>query len=477
MPSASLKTLLRELSKEPRAAKSRYAFWWIVILVGTLYLGYFADRTQSAPLFSALALLFLAYFFLCRLAKTGFSIKGLLLLAVVVRVALLFSTPTLSDDVFRFLWDGRLAATGINPFAFTPREIVMGSGPNGFVPSGQLYHLLNSPDYHTIYPPVCQAVFAFAGAFFPKNIVPGIVVIRLAILAAEFRTLVLLKRLLAHYQLPCWLIVLYALNPLIIIELTGNLHFEAVMIAFLLEALWRWHRSQIKLSALFFGFAVATKLLPLIFLPLLLRRLPFKQLTAYYGIVFAGTVLLLAPLLSEAFLAGFSESFSLYFQTFEFNASIYYIVRQIGYWVTGYNIIAFAGKLMAALTFCSIMAYALLAGKKDARIENNMLWVWFLYLLFALTVHPWYITPLIAFCLFTPFRFPLVWSGLAFVTYAGYSADGYTEALGLVAAEYLIVFAVAIYEIARFRRLKSPSHPQGGIDAKAEKRNIQEKAD
>jgi len=420
---------------------------FVLSIVGYLYFAFFLDRTQPVPLMSVYFGLFLVFILQLSLSRQNHWFTFLFYSAIIFRAIFLFSEPLLSDDVYRFLWDGRLSAHGINPFAYTPAELMYDIQPFTVPVSNELFQLVNSPDYHTIYPPICQAIFLLAGIVFPKSIFSGIVLIRLFIFAAEIRSLVLIKRLLKLENKPSNLLFLYALNPLIIIELTGNLHFEALMLMFILEAVWRFKNESYHKSAIFFGLSVSTKLLPLIFMPLFLRRLKIKPLTLFYAIVGAVTVIFLIPLLSTAFVDGFSESFSLYFQKFEFNASVYYIARFIGFQIKGWNTIAFNGKLMAVLTFISIFAYSLLRGRKDSDLFINLLWVWFLYLVFALTVHPWYVTPLILFCLFTPYRFPILWSFLAFVTYTGYTADGYEEPLGLIAIEYLAVYAMALFEV------------------------------
>lgn len=413
------------------------------------YFAFGAVRENTVPLLVVYSLVFAAYLLFIRLSKDSSLFAILFGCAVLFRAVFLFSEPNLSDDVYRFLWDGRLSAHGINPFAYTPAELMNGSLSLSYAPSPELFKLMNSPNYYTIYPPICQALFLLAGLIFPSNIFAGVVLIRLALFAAELRTMIVMGRILELEGKSTSLLFLYALNPLVILELTGNLHFEALMIMFLVESFWRWRTKRLYQAALFLGLAVATKLIPLILLPLFLRRLPFKQLVTFYSIVGSVTLVLLLPLLGTAFFNGISNSVSLYFQTFEFNASLYYIARAIGYWHIGWNMIAFNGKLMAALTFGFIMLYALLASRREKPLEPNVLFVWFIYLLFALTIHPWYVTPVIAFAALSRFRFPIVWSYFAFLTYSGYHEGGYQESLVLIAVEYGAVFAYCIVELIR----------------------------
>jgi hypothetical protein len=81
------------------------------------------------------------------------------------------------------------------------------------------------------------------------------------------------------------------------------------------------------------------------------------------------------------------------------------------------------------------------------------------------TVHPWYITPLVALAVFSDYKFPIVWSILIIFSYAGYSETGYTENLWLVFTEYLLVLTTGIWDIKKDigpRRL-AKSHAPGVI--------------
>ena len=79
---------------------------------------------------------------------------------------LLFAFPNLSDDIYRFVWDGNLIGLNINPYGSMPSELV---GQNNPGLSMDLYAQMNSPDYYTIYPPVTQLIF-YISTWFSGNI-------------------------------------------------------------------------------------------------------------------------------------------------------------------------------------------------------------------------------------------------------------------------------------------------------------------
>jgi hypothetical protein len=177
--------------------------------------------------------LFAAYFVVYKF----FSItlfKHLLIAGIVFRILLLFSVPNLSDDIYRFIWDGRLAANGINPFSHLPAEVMQMQPMTGI--TKELFGQLNSPNYYTIYPPVMQGIFWLAGKLFPVNVIGAIILMKCIIVMIELGTIFLLITLLKKLLLPKHLSLLYVLNPLVVIELTGNVHFEGVMIFFVLLA-------------------------------------------------------------------------------------------------------------------------------------------------------------------------------------------------------------------------------------------------
>ena len=355
--------------------------------------------------------------------------------------------PNLSDDIYRFIWDGRLWLSGINPFDALPSTYIE---QNNLPPllNESLYKQLNSPNYFTIYPPVCQGIFIFGCWLFPQDILASAIVMKLFLFAFEVGTIFLLIRLLAIFNLPFQRVLWYALNPLLIIEITGNMHFEGAMIFFLVLALYLLQTHKWVASALAFAFAIASKLLPLMFLPFLFWRLGWKRSLFYYSIVGVATIVLFLPLFSGAFIENFGDSLNLYFQKFEFNASLYYIGRWIGYQRVGYNLIGVIGPGLAAFAGISILLIAFLIkqnGFKD--LPHFWLFAITIYLFCTTTVHPWYTALPIVLCLFTRFRYPILWSGLIFLTYINYSYAAYYENLWIVGLEYSLVFGWLIYEI------------------------------
>ena len=117
--------------------------------------------------------------------------KYLFGLGLVLRVLLLFTLPVLSDDFYRFIWDGRLLMNGQNPFEHLPADY-LNQGLEGI--DSNLYNQLNSPDYFTIYPPVNQFVFWVAASVSGDNLLLAVNLMRAPILLADIGIYILLKK-------------------------------------------------------------------------------------------------------------------------------------------------------------------------------------------------------------------------------------------------------------------------------------------
>mgnify|MGYP001127220536 CR=1 FL=1 len=414
----------------------------ILIALMMVVIGYFIPREETVFLISGFGLAFLGFFVFIRKAEVGDAELGYYW-GILVRLLLIAAIPKLSDDVYRFIWDGRLLFNLEDPYKYLPAHY-LGSGLTGI--TEELFQKINSPEYLSVYPPLNQVIFFLGTLFSPNSEIWSIVILRVILLIFELGNMVLIQRLLTQYKLPQSYGLVYWLNPLVILELTGNLHFEGILIFFLLLALLKYEQGKLNSSAIYFGLSVATKFIPLILLPLLIRKIGFKKALIYGLIVMATLAISFLPLINTAHVWAIWDSMSLYFQKFEFNGSIYYLTRWYGFETEGHNIIAKSGKWMMYATFAAIMSYSLLA-KVKGTWPRQMVWVWLLYLLFATTIHPWYLIPLLALSVFSTKRFPLIWSVLIFLTYINYMGGEYTDRLDVVLIEYSVVLVAILFDL------------------------------
>lgn len=406
-----------------------------------LLLGYFTERTETIQLFAGIALLFSFYLFI--VFKPSLSDKNfnfILISSFLFRAIFILAVPALSDDYFRFIWDGRLIEEGINPFLYLPDEVQKQSLLVGEM-NNALYLKMNSPNYYSVYPPILQFIFFIASKLSLSSNYGAIIILRIVILLAEIGSYFFLTKIIALLKLPKNRILIYLLNPLVIVEISGNLHFEGVMLFFVVASFYFLLINNIIFSSILFSLAVSTKLLPLVLLPLITKKLGLKKGFIYSLLVLLLSSVLFLPFINQELISNIGNSVGLYFQKFEFNASIYYLARWVGFQISGYNEIAIIGKLLPIISFALIMYISLKSKLKqsDKIFFESALTILFVYYLFSLIIHPWYLTFLVLISVFSNHRYALIWSLLIFLTYLTYASVPFMENAWVLFLEYGIV--------------------------------------
>jgi alpha-1,6-mannosyltransferase len=451
----------------------------IFSIICYFFLAYFLERSQFYTVSFLWIVLFGGFYLLIQNKKSSF--KTLTILAILFRCIFLFATPNLSQDFYRFIWDGRMLLIGFNPYLSLPETFIQ-LNLKPVAQTATLYEgmgALNGSHY-TNYPPLNQLCFFIAALFGSKSIFASIIVLRAQIILADIGILYFGKKLLECLNLPIKNIFWYFLNPFIIIEMTGNLHFEPVMLFFLIWALYKLQQQQWIFAATLMACSVSVKLIPLIFLPLffqwfvnqdnirteikntqrekesiLSKNYIFKitRLSLFYLIILTIIALFFLPFYTPELIGNYTNSIGLWFKDFEFNASFYYIFRQIGYVFNGYNEIAFIGKITPILTVLFLL-YLTFFRRNQTIIQliTAMLFGLCFYYFTATTIHPWYLATPLILSVFTKYKFPVIWTLVIILTYQAYANNPWQENLWFVFVEYLIVFSFLIFEV--FYQLK-----------------------
>ena len=453
------------------------------------------ERTQFTNLLFLYISLFIAFYFITKNGNK--NIKILTGLAILFRLIFLFAIPNLSQDFYRFIWDGRMLFEGLNPYLFLPenfinqQEFPIHQAAELYAGMGEL-----NGSHYTNYPPLNQLSFFIAALFAGKSILGSIIVLRIQIILADIGIIYFGKKILEKLNLPIHHIFLYALNPFIIIELTGNLHFEPVMLFFLIWAIYVLLKDKLFLAGILFACSISVKLIPLLFLPLFFQwftrnviankvkqsqndreitssktprndkkmsvRAQSKinkllKLSLFYLIIIGTTFLLFLPFYSSELITNYMNSVGLWFRNFEFNASFYYILREIGYWFRGYNEIAIIGKISPVLTilFLGLITF-FRKNKHPKELITALLFGLSFYYFTTTTMHPWYLATLILLSVFTKYRFPIVWSLVIILSYQAYANLPWKENLWFVGLEYVIVYGYLIWELFFKNHHKKP---------------------
>lgn len=388
----------------------------------------------------------IGYFLLLYLSKKDCSISYYLFVAVAVRISLVFTTPNLSDDYFRFIWDGNISVQGENPYDKRPSEHIISS----VISKDQyLFRQLNSSEYHSVYPPFLQYLFKYVVKIGDNRLDINLLVLKIFYAVFSIGTVFLLPVVLKLYAVKPWRAMIYILNPLVIIEEMGNLHAEGIMVLFLC-LFFVVVKKFPEYAFLPFAAAILVKLTPLLLLPAILWRFSLKQRLIFcFGLLF---IILLSfyPYISGIMRGGFFKSLLLYFNSFEFNAFGYNIFKFWGYLIYGYNKIKILGPLTACLSFILILYFSIKKGKGTIEfLPLQCLILYFIHLFLSPVVHPWYLIPLVFFSAFNKMYFVIVWTTFASLSYSHYHGGINKEQYYLVFLEYAVVLVVLWTDLRR----------------------------
>ncbi len=357
--------------------------------------------------FAAGALLFVIW------RRGDVSLRTILVLAVLFRLFFFWLPPALSDDAYRYVWDGLVQANGINPFALRPVDAEL-----AFLRSEPIFERLNSATYYSVYPPLSQLLFRFGAEFYDAGWHASYYVIKAVLAFCEMGALWLLSRRIQPRSL-----LLYAWNPLVIFAAAGQAHTEAAAVLFLVSAWTLADRGRPVWASTALAAAGLVKLYPFVLLPLLWRRFGWRSVWP------AGlTVAVLSwPYVHPDAIAHLLSSLDLYVRSFEFNAGLYYGVKKLLSVVTGEDWSKQIGPALRWLFLASMIAVYYLDRRFDWPIRRAMVVAVGLFFVCSTTVHPWYLLPLLGLLApVTPPSWHWYWLGLASMgTYLLYVSGPY----------------------------------------------------
>ncbi len=206
---------------------------------------------------------------------TGRLVVPLIVLAALaMRVVPFVTPPLLSTDVYRYVWDGRVQAAGINPYRNLPADSALAGLRDTGIDVAAIYNNINRADTApTIYPPIAQAIFATA-----SFVAPGMWGMKATMLAFDLLAVGAVLLILRTCALPPARIVLYAWNPLVVWEFAGGAHVDALAAGFSALAILAVVRARPGWGGAALAAAVLCKLLPAAIAPAVWRprtwRLP-----------------------------------------------------------------------------------------------------------------------------------------------------------------------------------------------------------
>jgi hypothetical protein len=350
-----------------------------------------------------------------RLERDNLPLKFVWSFAIVFQLILLFSSPTLSDDVYRYIWDGHLLNKGVNPYALPVNSSQLD------VHNTPLRALVNHDWMASPYLPSSQLVFALVARLAPQS------ALSFQITAVIFNLLTgwIVINLLGLLRLPRQRVLIYLWNPLILVEFAHSAHMDALMLFLMMTTFWLIVRSSRQIggtaeqaflygSVLVLAAATLTKSLPLLLVPIFYRRWGWKGMGLYLGITL-GTLSFFAAsagwgLAGPLDGTGIFGAIRIYLQYWNYNSGIYHWLEVLfsGYKTPGAVPVEIVGEnpiLLARATTMGLLGLAVLAsGWLAWRTKTDDLDLLRLsiiplgaYLLLTSTLHPWYMTLVIPF--------------------------------------------------------------------------------
>lgn len=202
----------------------------------------------------------------------GSTLVPVLVFAAAFRLLAAQDPPSLSSDVYRYAWDGRVGRAGINPYRHPPGHEAL-----AMLADDEIHPRINRPAERTVYPPGAQVIFLML----PYHIgaVRGFMIL------ADLMTIVLLWLLLVRLRIDPGRVVIYAWSPLVVYEVGNNGHLEAVMVLLLVAAVLAYRLGHHSRVGLLLSGAVALKLYPVLAGVALGREHPMRVAAIGTGIL------------------------------------------------------------------------------------------------------------------------------------------------------------------------------------------------
>lgn len=321
-----------------------------------------------------------------------------------IKITSLFSIPMLSNDFYRFWWDGWLSSHGINPFDYTPSE-ALSTLPNATwkEPMKHYFPFLNSAEYHTVYPILSQGLFAICAKLSDGNLWLFSLIMKGFYLFGDVMCFKGLNSLLKDRKLSPGYGLLYFGNPLIIVEFFGNLHTEFFMICFFIWAIRYYNKPPGIASFGYMVFSILSKLNSLLWLPFFIYFRQASRKWVYFSCALLLTLALMyLPAIHQP--EGFLSSIRLYFEQFEFNSLIYVYLRDFLFQAKWYEWQQRLGWILLLVFLIFYLKFWIPVTLRKTGTEGfpfaSSWWIYIIYIGLSSTVHPWYISPLILLGIF-----------------------------------------------------------------------------
>jgi len=357
-------------------------------------------------------------------------IFSLIAVALVLRIVLISFHPIGSDDYYRYVWDGKVLANGINPYEFAPNDTALTKLHSSIIPAR-----VNYPDMKTIYPPLAQLFFYLSYKIGGESFIGIKLLLFLFDLMTMFGIFLIIKKMKMDYKN----ILIYVLSPLPLFQFFIDAHVDGFGLPLLIFAIFFYIDNKKTLSYIFIGLSICVKPLGLILIPIIFfNEKAFSERIKAIIIPVAITALMYLPFI---FTGSPFQALMQFTENWTFNGIIFDLLD---------SFIRDNQKtrlICAALLLISYLPVVL--SRKDFTIKIYL--SLFLLFIFSPIVHPWYLSWLVILLPFIPRWSGIVYTGLISLTVftvVNYQLYGVWKEYNLVLfLEYVPVLSLFLYEL------------------------------
>jgi alpha-1,6-mannosyltransferase len=340
---------------------------------------------------------FIALYALEHSAKTRPTLWIIVAGAVLFRLTLYSLTPSLSTDIQRYRWEGRVQNAGWNPYSVAPAD------PRLAYLRDPGWALMPSPEIPAVYPPLSEILFRLDARY-----LPGVIAFKLPFVLADLLVLAILAKWLQSYPDGNYRLAIYAWNPLVIVEFAASGHNDALAIAAMIAGLAMIKRRPAASTMALTAGALA-KLFPITLAPLALRLSEWPRKPRGW-MAFGGAAVLAAaciwPYRSAA--AQFSQIFTRYQETWQnYNPSLYAVLL----WFSGH------AEIAAGIGEGIVLGLAIWAAARKIDPPRAAFLIVGAILMFAPNTYSWYFTWIVPLLCFFPSPAWLLLTILQFLSY------------------------------------------------------------
>jgi alpha-1,6-mannosyltransferase len=364
---------------------------------------------------------------------------GLILVAI-WHIEFLRVPPGGDDDIHRYVWDGRLQRLGYNPYVVVPSD-----------PAIKALHTaetrnLNNPDLPSPYPAGAQLFFRAVTAIQESTIA-----FKMTFVACDFALIFVLLDVLRRNQQGAHLVLAYAWNPLLAIEVAGSGHIDILGALLLVISVAALARSWRAIAAVTFGLAVAVKFLPLVLLPLYWKRVRLRDAALALAVV----ALLYVPFLNHRRIP--IGSLATYVESFRFNGPVFAALDRVA-----------PAQLLAGLAVLVGLGTATWPRSTVSDFSPDVFaWPMAASLLCAPVVFPWYLLWLLPFLTSASTLWIIVWTVSINPTYVMWHLRSLTGTWGTLPGWVMLVEYGSIAIVATvvaWRRFTRPAAIEAQMD-------------